>query len=67
MKKGRKEKEVTDNARGGSVVEYLYGDQVDKEEVDKAPKTHGNYHSSVQQFFISNLKGRDLLGDLGLS
>jgi len=45
----------------------IYGDQVEKEEMDKASLTHGNYHSSVQQFFIGNLKGRDPLRNLGLS
>jgi len=49
------------------VVEYLYGDQVDNEEVDKASMTHLNYQSSVQHFFIGSLKGRDLLGNLALS
>jgi len=52
---------------GCFVVEHIHGDQVEKEELDKASMTHGNYHSSVQQFFICNLKRRDLLGNLGLS
>jgi hypothetical protein len=45
----------------------FFGDQIDEEKVGKASVAHWNYMRCVQKSFIGNLKGRDLLEDLGLS
>jgi hypothetical protein len=67
MKERRRKWELMKMHEGCLVVEYIYGDQLDKEEMDQASMTHGNYHSCLQQLSIRILKGREPLENLGFS